>query len=63
VNIIARKPRENDVEYIMVVQGPGHYHPFVVASATAHSLASGEWFWGHYFITKAEALNFFNGLS
>ena len=62
MNIIARKPRENDVEYIVVDRGHGAA-PFVVASATAHSLASGEWFWGHYFTTREAALTYFNGLS
>lgn len=60
MNIIARKPTNgNDGEYIVVDRGAGAM-PFVSATATPHSLAHGEWFWGHYFATKAEALAHFN---
>jgi len=60
MNIIARKPRTTDSEFIVVDRGLGHSMPFVVATATAHSLSGGEWFWGHYFASQAEALAFFN---
>ncbi len=60
MKIIARKPKSDDMEYIVVDRGMGPM-PFVSATATAHSLASGEWFWGHYFETKDAALAHFNG--
>jgi hypothetical protein len=74
LNIIARKPRGepgDDNEYVVIDRGPnpaaknpdvdnttGRY---VSATANARSLASGEWFWGHYFDTRKEALAHFNG--
>lgn len=60
LNIIARKPKDINNEYIVVDRGPGHDHPFVSATANAHSLSYGEWFWGHYFRTREEAMAHFN---
>lgn len=60
MKIIARKPRRKDMEYIVVDRGPGHTMQFVVATATPHSLQSGEWFWGHYFSIKGAAMQYFN---
>lgn len=60
MNIIARKPRDNFNEYIVVNRGPGHAHPFVSAVANEISLKGGEWFWGNYFKTEREALAHFN---
>ncbi len=58
--IIARKPRDTDGnEFVVIDRGAGHTHRFVSATANAHSLASGEWFWGHYFATLAEAIAHF----
>lgn len=66
MRIIARKPRPSmedvDGEYIVVARDSG-YHPFVVATATPHSLSYGEWFWGHYFASREEALKIFDGLT
>lgn len=62
LNIIARKPKTitGDSEYIVVERGiPGH-GAFVSATANPRSLEHGEWFWGHYFPTKEEALAHFN---
>lgn len=69
MNIIARKPRHIDIEkqvvtseFVVVDRGEaGHGHRYVSATATAESLASGEWFWGHYFRTSEQALAHFNG--
>lgn len=66
IKIIARKPAElagHGIERIVVDRGPGHVMPFVSATADPHSLANGEWYWGHYFQTEAEALAHFNGRS
>lgn len=63
MNIIARKPRDNFNEYIVVDRGAGHAHPFVSAVANKISLAGGEWFWGNYFATKGEAIAHFNSRS
>lgn len=63
--IIARKPRtshgDEQHEYIVVDRGLGHLHPFVSASCSPHSLSHGEWYLGHYFKTRAEAMQHFNG--
>jgi hypothetical protein len=63
MNIIARKPRYGDCEHIVVDRGPKHDMQFVVATANPHSLAGGEWFWGHYFKTREEALQYFNSVT
>lgn len=61
MNIIARKPKDNEGnEYIVVEREGEHYHTFVSATANAHSLSYGEWFWGHYFATREEAMTHFN---
>ncbi len=60
MNIIARYPADqHGTEWIVVDRGPGFSHPFVSATANALSLSHGEWFWGHYFITRREALAHF----
>ena len=59
LNIIARKPRGVSAEFILVDRGTKSCQ-FVVGTATWESLENGEWFWGHYFQTKEEALKFFN---
>lgn len=59
LNIIARKPRPTGGEYVVVKRDVTH-HPYVSATANAHSLRYGEWFWGHYFETEAQALEHFN---
>lgn len=60
MNIIARKPRSKETEFIVVDRGTADM-PFVVATADEHSLSHGEWFWGYYFPTREKALEFFNG--
>lgn len=67
MNIIASAPissHSDDVRlgfvHVVVDRGDGHAHRFVSASASAHSLANGEWFWGHYFVTSEEAMAHFN---
>lgn len=61
LNVVAMKPRDNAGNLFVVVdRGAGHDHQFVSASANARSLASGEWFWGHYFKSQDEALAHFN---
>lgn len=62
LNILTRKPRNAECEYILVSRGPGHDCPFVVGTANAHSLAHGEWFWGHYFPSLELAFEYFNSL-
>ena len=65
MNIIARKPRAPGdeagpaTEFILVDRGDGAGMRYVVATATAHSLAGGEWFWGHYFKVLSDALSAF----
>lgn len=61
LNILARKPRSSDSELILVDRGLPNCHRYVVGTATAHSLASGEWFWGHYYATLQEAQDYFDG--
>lgn len=61
LNIIARKPKDDQGnEYVVVDRGEdltlGRY---VSATANAHSLHSDEWFWGHYFDSRIEALEHF----
>lgn len=60
MDIIARKPRQNDGEFIVVDRGEGIHMRYVSATANLHSLQSGEWFWGHYFATREEAMAHFN---
>lgn len=62
LNIIARKPRgfEGSDEYIVVDRGPLADCRFVSATANAYSLSYGEWYWGHYFSTMADAMAHFN---
>lgn len=60
LNIIARKPKDKENEYIVVDRGEAYDHQFVSATANAHSLSFGEWFWGHYFRTRQEAIDHFN---
>lgn len=60
LNIIARKPRDDFNEYVVVDRGEGHDHRYVSATANEISLKHGEWFWGHYFADRAEAINHFN---
>jgi hypothetical protein len=68
MTIIARKPRRvsNEgeggeyEEYIVVDRGEGVDMRYVSATANPHSLANGEWFWGWYFATQAEAMDHFN---
>lgn len=58
MKIIARKPKDTEGnEYIVVERDNGEY---VSATANAHSLAYGEWFWGHYFPTEGLAMKHFN---
>ena len=60
LNILLRRPRNADVEAIVVDRGEGvRSGRFVSATATARSLASCEWFWGHYFNDLAEAVEHF----
>lgn len=59
MNIIARKPRDDFNEFIVVDRGEGHAHRYVSATANEISLKRGEWFWGHYFRTREEALEHF----
>lgn len=61
MEIIARKPRDGSInEYVVIDRGPGHTMRYVSATANPLSLASGEWFWGHYFATQDEAMAHFN---
>lgn len=68
MKIIARKPCDDEgTEYIIVDRSIDHsqiqhFHPFVVATATKVSLEREEWFYGHYFKTLHEALDFFDSL-
>lgn len=59
LNIIARKPRDNQNDYV-VIKRNDRFHPYVSATANKHTLSLGEWFWGHYFKTEAEAMEHFN---
>ena len=61
LNIIARKPKDDTQDFIVVHTGHG-YHPFVVATANTELLARDEWLWGHYFNTREQALGYFNTL-
>lgn len=62
LNIIARKPKDGENEYVVVDQGERATGlRFVSATANPRSLAGGEWFWGHYFATRDEAMAHFNG--
>lgn len=72
MNIIARKPKTaiGDSEYVVIDRGinrhdevTGRLDPgrFVSATVNPHSLENGEWFWGHYFATREEAMEHFNG--
>ena len=65
LTIVARKPRSNagaeQSELIVVDRGEGVAMRYVCATATPHSLASGEWFWGYYRPTLEEAMEIFNG--
>jgi len=61
MNIIARKPRDHEGNEFIVVKRHGvTAMPFVVATANQYSLALDEWFWGHYFLTEEEAMDYFN---
>jgi len=62
MNIIARKPVRQDSksEWIVVDRGPGTHMQFVSATADEHSLSHGEWYWGHYFTTREQAMEHFN---
>jgi len=60
LNIIARKPKDRVSEWVVVDRGEGHDHRFVSATASEQSLSSGEWFWGHYFRTREEAIAHFD---
>lgn len=61
LNVIAHKPRDDHGNmYVVIEREHEHHHPYVSATANAHSLQGGEWFWGHYFQTKREALAHFN---
>jgi hypothetical protein len=46
-------------EYIVVARGEG-IMPFVVGTADEVSLKNGEWYWGHYFATLEDAMEYFN---
>jgi hypothetical protein len=59
MNIIARKSRNSVAEYIVVARGEG-IMPFVVGTADEVSLKNGEWYWGHYFATLEDAMEYFN---
>jgi hypothetical protein len=61
--ILARKPRSSDTEYVLVDRGEGTQTRYCVGTANAHSLANGEWFWGHYFKTLDEARNYFHDVT
>lgn len=62
MNIIARKPKDmsDGTEYVVIDRGPGHARQFVSATVNALALASGEWYWGHYYQTIDEAMDHFN---
>ena len=61
LDIMARKSTgEGSTVWIVVDRGEGHTHRFVSATADAHSLVNGEWFWGHYFATFHDAMVHFN---
>jgi len=62
-HIVARKPKDNEGNEYIVVQrptNPGEPESWVSATANALSLACGEWFWGHYFTTREEAMAHFD---
>jgi hypothetical protein len=63
MNILRRKVRSAGLEYILVDRGPGTYQPYVVGTASELSLSHGEWFWGHYFTTLADAIVYFESQS
>jgi hypothetical protein len=63
LNIIARKPKDNENEYIVVDKGAGFmWGRYVSATTNAHTLAHNQWFWGHYFDTRDEVMKYFNSL-
>lgn len=64
IDIRIRKSRDSEGnEYILVDRSAmGTGCRYVVATANPQSLAAGEWFWGHYFATEAEAVAFFASL-
>jgi hypothetical protein len=44
-----------------LAQGKPELHcPWVVGTVTPQSLYLNEWYWGHYFETKEQALAYFN---
>jgi hypothetical protein len=57
MDIIARKPKNDMAEYIVVARHNGEY---VSATADAISLKYGEWYWGHYFPTMGQAMAHFD---
>lgn len=65
MNIIARKPKNSDSEYIVVDRGGDSFvkllDRYVSATASPESLENNSWFWGHYFPTLKEAMAHFNG--
>ena len=64
MKIIARKPKADTgnptTEYIVVDRGEGPHMRYVSATADAHSLGHGEWYWGHYFSTLPEVMAHFD---
>lgn len=63
LNIIARKPRDEFNEFVVIDRGPAYDpHDLRYVSATSNRIcaAGGEWFWGNYFRTKAEAMAHFD---
>lgn len=62
--IVARKPRPDGGEYIVVAREPHHGTSgrFVSASLPSEQAARHtEWYWGHYFDTLEDAMAHFNG--
>lgn len=63
LDIIARKARDwEGNDWIVVDRGPAYdgHGRYVAATANARSLAAGEWFWGYYYNTLADAMRHFN---
>jgi thioredoxin reductase len=57
-----QKPLDGDYFRVLVDRGSSHSTGrFVVATATGHSAAHGEWFWGHYFSSLSDAQIHFRG--
>jgi hypothetical protein len=60
--IVVRKRRNANCDYVVIDRGEAYTNAsrWVAATVTSESINNNEWFWGHYFATQIEAIEYFN---